>query len=124
MAAPASFSQEIENQHYSLLGDSSRTVGHGGVNFNHMPGGYVTDSVMLNSLTVGLSDYFEIGIMPWAYASGDIVEHTFAAKLNFFKTENWQLGAGFSQIKLGNDQTSDSESFSTDVESENTLLSL
>lgn len=90
------------NQHYSILGDSAQTGGHLSVNFEPMPGGHVTDHIILNSLTLGITDYFEIGTLPWIYAtSSEHLDYALVAKANLYNGKNWQFGLGVSQIKLG-----------------------
>ncbi len=93
--------------HYSLIGDNAQTVGHLKLNFDKMPGGQINDSFFMNSLTLGLGKRFELGFIPWSHSTRSESlgsEYSLASKFNFYKSQEFQMSLGWSQIKFsGND---------------------
>ena len=91
------------NLHLPVVGDRASTVGNLRFNFDTMPGGQATDSFIMNSLSLGVGERFEIGIIPWVYAfdQQSVMEHGITAKYNFYKSQDVQWSVGLSQIKIG-----------------------
>ena len=89
------------NRHYPIIGDRASTVGHLKVNFDKMSGGQANDVFMANSLSLGLGERVEIGILPWTMINEnkDLIDYSFVFKLNFYKSSQVQWSSGFSYFK-------------------------
>jgi hypothetical protein len=99
----------IYNLHLPVVGDRASTVGNFNFNFDTMPGGQASDSIILNSLTVGIGERVEVGIIPWAYAMGsELIEHGITAKYNFYKSDEMLWAVGLSQIKMSMSESENS----------------
>ncbi|MBD63583.1 MAG: hypothetical protein CME62_00110 [Halobacteriovoraceae bacterium] len=87
--------------HFPVIGDQATTVGHLKVNFDRMPGGQFGDSIVLNSLSLGLGERIEIGVLPWVYAveDNDFFKYAVTFKYNVIKDKNYQIAFGGTQIK-------------------------
>lgn len=57
----------LADTHFPITGDRAATIGHLKVNFDKMPGGQANDSIFLNSLSLGIGQRLEVGIIPWVY---------------------------------------------------------
>jgi hypothetical protein len=93
--------RDLYNKHYPIFGDRASTVGHLRLNFDKMPGGQSADSFIMNSLTLGLGDRFEIGVIPWVYMFGnnEVIKYGVCLKYNFYKSDTIQISYGATQIK-------------------------
>jgi hypothetical protein len=89
------------NIHFPIMGDSASTVGHFQFNFDKMPGGQATDSVVMNALSLGLGSRVELGLIPWVYSNGNdsFLKYGITLKYNFYKGKEIQWAIGGSQIK-------------------------
>jgi len=89
------------NIHLPIMGDRASTIGHLRINFDKMPGGQATDSIVLNAVSVGLGSRVEFGVIPWVVAAGnsDFFKYGITLKYNFYKGKNFQWAIGGSQLK-------------------------
>ncbi len=105
----------LANTHFPVTGDRASTIGHLKVNFDKMPGGQANDSVFLNSLSLGLGERLEVGAIPWVYTQGanSFFKYGMTLKYNFYKSKEFQMAFGGSQIKGLFKNTSSSTSENT-----------
>ena len=103
------------NTHFPVTGDRASTIGHLKMNFDKMPGGQANDSVFLNSLSLGLGERVEVGVIPWVYTqeANTFFKYGMTLKYNFYKSEEIQVTVGGSQIKGLFKDTSNSSSENT-----------
>ncbi len=89
------------NVHFPVLGDKATTVKPWHLNFDKMPGGQSTDSIVMNSLSLGVGSRVELGVIPWVYTTGNeaFMRYGVTAKYNFYKGQEFQWAVGGSQIK-------------------------
>lgn len=98
---PSKVEAQPGNEHFPIIGDRAATVGSWKINFDKMPGGQPGDSFATNSISVGLGERLELGILPWVYLvdSDGFLKYGITGKYNLYKTKLFQASLGATQLK-------------------------
>ena len=88
------FADEVYYPHITI---NSTTLKPGQVSFQTTPGGSITSTFLINSLSVGVLQRLEIGTIPIFYLNNQH-KYNFNLKWNYYKSKTFRASLGYTRI--------------------------
>jgi len=82
---------------YPHMSEAARTIGHFNLSYDIFPGANGYNKWYMNSINVGLSDFFQFGTVPLFYLRED-AKYNYNLKLNFLRLRQLHLAFGYSKF--------------------------